>query len=142
VTSYGATELRGGALDALYQGVLVTDARAPDNPIVYANDAFLELTGYRRDEIVGRNCRLLQGRGTDERTVEELRKALADDQPFFGQLLNFRRDGTPFWNALSIVPLHDDEGVTSHHLASQTDVTSLREAALVAEQHGRTELLD
>lgn len=142
MTSHDATELRTGTLDALYQGIVVTDARAPDSPIVYANDAFLRLTGYRRDEVVGRNCRFLQGRGTDARVLDDLRAALTDDQPFFGQLLNYRRDGSPFWNVLSIVPLHDEDGVTSHHLASQTDVTSLREAEVLAEQHGRLEVLD
>ncbi len=142
VASQATDELRAATLDALQQGVTVADARRPEAPIVYCNDAFLRLTGYARDAVLGRDLRFLDGPGTEEAAVDALRAALADDQPYFGQLLNYRRDGTPFWNALSITPLHDEDGLTSHHVATHTDVTALRQESLLSEQHGRLELLD
>src|SRR5579875_3604723 len=122
--------MRSAAFDALYQGVVIADARLDVCPIVHANDAFLRLTGYGRADVLGRNCRFLQGPGTDGAELERLRAALRDDEPYLGELLNYRRDGTPFWNALAITPLHDEDGVTSHYVATQTDVTPLRERAL------------
>jgi PAS domain S-box-containing protein len=142
VASQATDELRAATLDALSQGVTVTDARRPEQPILYCNDAFLRLTGHTRETAIGAGSRFLDGPGTDVDTVAALRAALADEQPFFGQLLNYRRDGTPFWNALSITPLHDEDGLTTHHVTTHTDVTPLRQEGLLAEQHGRLELLD
>jgi PAS domain S-box-containing protein len=87
------------------QGLLITDSARPDNPIIFANAGFAALTGYSPETIVGRNCRFLQGRDTDRRTVEEMRESIAARRRFDGELLNYRRDGTPFWNRLSIGPL-------------------------------------
>lgn len=142
VASQATDELRAATLDALSQGVTVTDARRPEQPIVYCNDAFLRLTGHTRETSIGADARFLDGHGTDAGTVAALRAALADEQPFFGQILNYRRDGTPFWNAVSITPLHDEDGLATHHVTTHTDVTPLRQEELLAEQHGRLELLD
>lgn len=142
LASQAPDELRAATLDVLGQGVTVTDARRPEQQIVYCNDAFLRLTGHTRETALGADPRFLDGPGTDAGTVSALRTALADDQPFFGQLLNYRRDGTPFWNAVSITPLHDEDGLTTHHVTTHTDVTPLRQEGLLAEQHGRLELLD
>src|SRR5664279_3314792 len=128
-------------VDLLYQGIVVTDPTLPDNPIVYANEAFLELTGYDRSEIIGFNCRFLQGPGTDRKTVERLRDHLEQGTEFFGEILNYRKDGTAFWNALSIKPLRNASGDIEHFVASQTDVTPLKELQLRAEQQQRLELL-
>jgi PAS domain S-box-containing protein len=142
VASQATDELRAATLDALQQGVTVTDARRPDGPIVYCNDAFLRLTGYARDAVLGAGLRFLDGPGTDAATIDALRAALADDQPFFGRLLAYRGDATPFWDAVSVTSLHDEDGVTSHHVTTHTDVTALREDDMLSEQHGRLELLD
>ncbi len=133
--------LLADAVDSLYQGIVVTDPSLPDNPIVYVNEAFLRLTGYDREEIVGFNCRFLQGPGTDRATIARLREDLARGTDFFGELLNYRKDGTPFWNALSIKTLRDAKGDIVHFVASQTDVTPLRELQLRAGQQQRLELL-
>jgi PAS domain S-box-containing protein len=133
--------LLASALAGLHQGVVITDPRLPDNPIIYANDAFLELTGYDHSEIIERNCRFLQGPGTDPAAIARLRECLATRSSFFGEILNYRKDGTPFWNALSIKPLFDAEGDIEHFVASQTDVTSLKELQRRIEEQQRLELL-
>jgi PAS domain S-box-containing protein len=102
--------------------MLVTDARAPDNPIVWVNEAFLNLTGYRLEELQGRNCRLLQGPGTDPADVDRIRHAVATARPVSVELLNYRKDGTPFWNAMTVTPVHDAQGL-AYFFASQTDTT-------------------
>ena len=80
--------------------MIVTDPLQSEDPIVFANGAFLDLTGYSEAEILGRNCRFLQGPRTDPETVQHIRDALATRQPFAAEILNYRRDGTPFWNCL------------------------------------------
>ncbi len=84
--------------------MVITDARAPDNPVAWVNDAFLQATGYAAAEIVGRNCRMLQGPATDQDTVARIRTAVAAAEPISVELLNYRKDGTPFWNAMTITP--------------------------------------
>jgi PAS domain S-box-containing protein len=129
------------ALAGVHQGVVITDPRRLDNPIIYANDAFLELTGYDHDEIVERNCRFLQGPGTDPAAVARLRECLATGSSFFGEILNYRKDSSPFWNALSIKPLFDAEGGIEYFIASQTDVTTLKDLQRRIEEQQRLELL-
>ncbi|APT29497.1 adagio-like protein 1 [Methylobacterium phyllosphaerae] len=102
--------------------MVITDARAPDNPIAWANDAFLQVTGYTADEIVGRNCRMLQGPATDRFTVERIRSAVQAAEPISVELLNYRKDGTTFWNAMTITPVNDAEGLAFFY-AAQADMT-------------------
>ncbi|GGM59457.1 PAS domain S-box-containing protein [Halarchaeum rubridurum] len=111
------------AIEAAAQGITIADANADDAPVIYANDAFSRITGYDTDEVVGRNCRFLQGRNTDEATVETLRDAIERGDPVSVEILNYRKDGTPFWNHLDIVPIHDDAGRITHYLGFQQDVT-------------------
>ena len=109
--------------------MVVTDPRQPDSPIVLANRAFLELTGYSADEVIGRNCRFLQGPETSAEAVEEIRQGIASNEHFVTiELLNYRKDGSTFWNQLSISPVHDDSGETLYHFASQIDITDRRRA--------------
>jgi PAS domain S-box-containing protein len=103
--------------------MVITDPNEPDNPIVFANGAFLDLTGYSREEVHGRNCRFLQGPLTDRGTVRQLREALAEPRPVAVELLNYRKDGTPFWNALFIGPIYGPGGKLLHFFSSQLDVT-------------------
>ncbi len=119
--------LRDRAINALSQGVVLTDARAPDQPLCFVSPSFERLVGYAHDEVVGHNCRFLQGPGTDPETVAELRRAVAAGRECTVELLNYRKDGTPFWNNVSVSPVLDDEGVVTHFVGVQTDVTERRE---------------
>lgn len=103
---------------------VVTDNRLPDNPIIAANQAFIELTGYPRDEIIGRNCRFLAGRGTEPEARAALRRAVDRGAPAVVELTNYRRDGTAFRNAVMIAPVHGKNGSVVLFLGSQMDVTA------------------
>jgi two-component system, cell cycle sensor histidine kinase and response regulator CckA len=118
--------LRDRAFEAVAQGVLITDPSQPDNPIVYSNPAFEKITGYTHAEIQGRNCRFLQGPGTDPVAVDKVRAAIREKRPCLVELLNYRKDGAPFWNALSVAPVFDNGGNLCHFVGMQTDVTSLK----------------
>ena len=106
--------------------VAITDPRQPNNPIVFVNDAFCRLTGYTSAEAVGRNCRFLQGIDTDPTVTTAIRAAIAAGQPIEIDLLNYRRDGSPFWNRLAIAPVFDAASAVTYFFASQTDVTTER----------------
>jgi PAS domain S-box-containing protein len=114
------------AVEMTRMPMVVTDPRQADNPIVFINGAFLDLTGYTSDEVLGRNCRFLQGPDTDRSTVEELRTALADHRAVAVDILNYKKDGTRFWNGLFIGPVFDKDGILLYFFASQLDITSRR----------------
>lgn len=103
--------------------MLVTDADQPDNPIIYANDAFLKLTGYAREEVIGRNCRFLQGSDSDRAEVARISHAIQTGEDVTAEILNYRKDGSSFWNALQINPVRNDKGVITCFIASQVDVS-------------------
>ena len=100
---------RGGvffaAVEMTRMPMILTNPRLPDNPVVFANKAFLDLTGYEEAEVLGRNCRFLQGPRTDRDTVRQLREAVEEHQPVSLETLNYKRDGSPFWNAVFIGPV-------------------------------------
>jgi len=100
---------------------IVTDNRRPDNPIMDANDAFLQLTGYQRDEVLGRNCRFLAGPATEPEVRAAVRQAIMSGEPIVAELVNYRKDGTPFRNALMIAPICDASGRTALFIGSQMD---------------------
>jgi phosphoserine phosphatase RsbU/P len=104
-------------------GVTLADARDPDLPLVYVNGAFERLTGYRAVEVLGRNCRLLQGPRTDPHARLRLRRAIAAQRPCRTTLLNYRKDGSTFWNELVITPIHDDHGALTHFAGVMLDVS-------------------
>ena len=114
--------LKDRAIDAAPVGVTIADAGG-DNGLVYANEQFRELTGYGWDELAGENCRRLQGPGTDQAPVDEVRAALSAEETVDTELLNYRRDGTPFWNELLVAPVEDGRGETTHFVGFQRDVT-------------------
>jgi len=101
---------------------IVTDNRLDDNPIVEANTAFEDLTGYPRNEILGRNCRFLSGSGTEPAARSALRSAVAQGQPTVVELTNYRKDGTPFRNAVMIAPVLDNNGNVAMFIGSQMEV--------------------
>jgi PAS domain S-box-containing protein len=118
------------AMRATRMPMLITDPRQDDNPIVFANDAFLKLTGYGLDEVMGQNCRFLQGEGTDRSAVAALRAAIQRREPVSLDILNYRKDGTKFWNALYMCPVTDESGELQFFFASQLDVTERKDAEL------------
>ncbi len=111
------------AVRATRMPMIVTDPRQFDNPIVFANDAFLRLTGYSRLEVTGRNCRFLQGPDTDPAAVERIRAAIRQEVDVRVDLLNYRKDGSIFYNALFVGPVRDDSGQVVYYFASQVDVS-------------------
>lgn len=111
-------------------GIIITDNRQPDNPIIYTNESFLTLTGYSYGEIIGRNCRFLQGPDTDPAARQRLREAVARGEPAHLEILNYRKDGTRFWNDLLISPLRDRDGQITHFVGNQIDTTARKEAEL------------
>ncbi|OWK34176.1 sensory box histidine kinase/response regulator [Fimbriiglobus ruber] len=118
--------LRDRAMQSVSQGILITDARQPDAPIVYASPGFVQLTGYGTEEVIGQNCRFLQGMGTDRAAVGRIREAVREAKPCKEELLNYRKDGTPFWNELSLAPVKNQSGALTHFVGVQTDVTERR----------------
>ncbi|MFC0388088.1 PAS domain-containing protein [Muricoccus vinaceus] len=114
------------AVEMTRMPMVLTDPNLPDNPIVFANRAFQDLTGYAEAEIIGRNCRFLQGAQTDREKVSELREGIAQGHAVSVELLNYKRDGTPFWNGVYLAPVHDDSGRLIYFFASQLDVTRRR----------------
>lgn len=108
--------------------MVLADIRLPDHPVVFANQAFLDLSGYQEHEVVGRNCRFLQCAWTDAATVQQMRDALAEQHPVAVEILNRRRDGSLFWNAVFIAPMVGPDGRADYAFASQVDVTRRHEA--------------
>jgi phosphoserine phosphatase RsbU/P len=120
--------LKDRALASAAEGITIADALAPDRPLIYVNEGFTRLTGYTADETVGSNCRFLQGPDTDRETVRLLRESILAEEHCEVELLNYRKDGTPFWNRLSITPIRDDRGNTTHFIGVQSDITQRRRA--------------
>lgn len=123
-----AVTLRDRAVLATKVSFTITDPSKPDNPLVWVNPAFTATTGYEFDEAVGSNCRFLQGERTDRAVVAQIRESLELERPLTTTLLNYRKDGVPFWNELSISPIRDVDGNVSHFVGVQADVTARVEA--------------
>jgi PAS domain S-box-containing protein len=103
---------------------VVTDPRMPDNPVVACNEAFETLTGYPPEEVLGRNCRFLAGPGAPPLLVEELAAAVRERRPVLAEVPNFKRDGTPFRNAVMISPVFGEDGALEYFLGSQSEVVA------------------
>jgi PAS domain S-box-containing protein len=116
------------AVEMTRMPMILADPRQDDCPIAFANNAFLDLTGYEEEEVMGRNCRFLQGAGTDLSSVRQLREAIQDRRAVALEILNYRRDGTPFWNAIFMGPVYDRQGELIYFFASQLDVSMRRES--------------
>jgi PAS domain S-box-containing protein len=129
-------QLAAIAVERTRMPMVVTDPRQPDNPVVLANQAFLDLTGYGADEVIGRNCRFLQGEGASAASIAEIRAGLAEAREFTVEILNYRKDGSAFWNQLHVSPVHDDDGQLLYFFGSQDDVTEFRKVqSLEATEH-------
>jgi PAS domain S-box-containing protein len=111
------------AVTASTNSIVITDPNLPDDPLVYVNPAFEETTGYAAEEALGRNCRFLQGEDRDQPAVEELRRAVREGRHHTVVLRNYRKDGSLFWNELSIYPMRDEEGRVINFVGVQNDIT-------------------
>ncbi len=135
--------LRERALQATAVSIVITDARLPDNPIVWVNEGFTRTTGYLASEAIGRNPRFLQGAETDPTAVAEMGQSISAAQPSMVTLINYRADGSTFWNSVSTAPVFDEDGAVIGFIGMQVDVTDSvnaqreREERLRSEQAGR-----
>jgi diguanylate cyclase (GGDEF)-like protein/PAS domain S-box-containing protein len=111
------------AIESCSNGIAITDATVADNPIIYVNPSFERITGYSRDELIGKNCRFLQGSDTDTAAAKQLRTAIEEGRESQVILRNFRKDGTPFWHELSIAPVYNSRRHLTHFIGVQTDIT-------------------
>ncbi len=128
--AHGADDPFAAAIRATRMPMIVTDARQAEHPIIFANDAFVAMTGYERDEIIGRNCRFLQGAQTDPEVVARVRDAVETGQDVAVDILNYRKDGAPFWNALYVSPVRNAAGEITYFFGSQLDITGRKRAEL------------
>lgn len=127
-------ELIQHLLDASNDGIVVAEQEGDDHIMIYVNEAFERLSGYHRDEILYQDCRFLQADDRDQQAIQDIRKALADDEPCRVILRNYRKDGSLFWNELSITPVvHSRDGLT-YYIGIQKDVSARVEAEREAER--------
>ena len=124
------------AMGQTRMAVCLTDPRLEDDPIIFCNEAFEQLTGYDHDEIVGRNCRFLQGPDTDQAQVAKIRDAIREESVVVVELLNYRKDGSSFWNTLHLGPIYDEEGNLRYFFGSQWDVTDIHQSR-AEERHAK-----
>lgn len=101
---------------------VISDPRLPDNPIIACNTAFCALTGYPPEEVVGRNCRFLSGPGTEPWLTEEIRRGVREHRPVLVEILNYKRNGQPFRNAVLVAPIYDEEDALLYFLGSQVEI--------------------
>jgi PAS domain S-box-containing protein len=120
-------ELKERAMDEAPIGITIADATEPDNPLIYVNDEFERLTGYPKGEALGRNCRFLQSDGTDPEPVATMREQIDAEEPVTVELRNYRKDGTEFWNRVTIAPVENEDGEVTHYVGFQEDVTDRKE---------------
>ena len=129
------------AVHATRMPMVVADPRQPDTPLVFANEAFLEMTGYSIAEILGKNCRFLQGPDTDPSTVALIGEAIRAEKELTVELLNYRKDGSTFWNALFLTPVRGESGELLYYFSSQLDVSRRRDAEAALRQAQKMEAL-
>lgn len=112
---------------------IVTDPGLPDNPIIMCNAAFMKVTGYAKDEIIGRNCRFLTGQDTESSQTKLVVEAMRAHEPVLVQITNYKKDGSPFQNGLMVAPTFDDEGELAYFLGSQMELPPKPDLALQTE---------
>ncbi|KAF1046902.1 MAG: Blue-light-activated protein [Herbaspirillum frisingense] len=136
-----ANDIFFAAVEMTRMPMIVSDPRQPDMPIVFVNNAFINMTGYSRDEVVGKNCRFLQGPETDRAVVAQIRNAIAQRQEIATEILNYRKNGSSFWNALFISPVYNRRGELVYYFGSQLDISRRRDAEQALGQARKMEAL-
>ena len=134
-----ALHIQERALASVSSGITIADANRPDCPLIYCNEAFTAITGYAPAEVLGSNCRFLQGPDTDPKALKTLRNAIKAERACTVVFKNYRKDKTPFWNELTLTPVHDSVGQLTHFIGVQHDV-SVRKEAEVALKRAKAEL--
>jgi PAS domain S-box-containing protein len=129
--------LRDHAMASSEEGICISDPSRPDNPLVYINAGFERLTGYTDEEALGRNCRFLQGPETDQEALQQIREAVAEGRPCWVELVNYRKDGSKFWNRLSITPVRDGNGKIMRFIGIQSDITAQKDTEARLEEVSR-----
>ena len=119
--------LRDRAIQAVSQGIVITDPLRPDNPIVFASPGFERMTGYAVAEVVGQNCRFLQGKESDKAAAADMGQGIRERRSCTVEILNYRKDGTPFWNNVTVSPVFDASGALTNFVGVQMDVTERRQ---------------
>lgn len=112
----------GPALGQHQYNFVLSDPRLPDHPIVFASEGFLRMSGYEREEVMGRNCRFLQGPDTDRGTVVEIRDAIREERACQVRILNYTKQGIPFWNLFHMAPIFASDGRVMHYVGVQTPI--------------------
>ena len=116
------------AIDQTGVGVVLSNPRLQGNPVIYINKGFEELTGYTANEVIGRNCRFLQGAQTKQEDVQKIRDAIREQRSCDVEILNYKKNGEPFWNELHLTPLFDEQGELEYFIGIQKDVTTRKQA--------------
>jgi len=122
---HNLSSIMSQAISSINEGISIADIRDENNPLIYVNDGFLRITGYDRSDVMGRNCRFLQGPNTDKKTVDIIKNAILTKKSCSVTLLNYKKDGSKFWNRLSIVPLVGENGEVSHFAGIQCDISDI-----------------
>jgi len=119
--------LKTRAMDDAPLGITIADMRREDEPLIYVNEGFERITGYGAEEMLGRNCRLLQGEATAEEPVAAMREAIENDESVTVELRNYRKDGTRFWNEVTLAPIAGENGTVPYYVGFQQDVSERKE---------------
>jgi two-component system, cell cycle sensor histidine kinase and response regulator CckA len=122
-TTEETLRLRDRALGAINQGILIADSAQVGDPIIYVNPTFERITGYSAEEVVGRNFRFLQGQNSDRQMAHDIQSAMEEHRNFSGMILNYRKDGSEFWNEITVAPVADDRREVTHFVGTHADVT-------------------
>lgn len=120
-------ELFKKTMDSTHVGITITDPSLPDNPLIYVNQGFVEMSGYSPDEVLGKNCRFLQGTHTSNETVGRIKMALKEKKPILTEIMNYRKDGSFFWNELHIEPAFVESEQKTYFIGIQKDITKQKE---------------
>lgn len=125
-------------VESSMEGIIITDPNINDNPIIFCNQRFIEMIGYSKEEIIGKNCRFLQGPDTTKESIETLKQAIKNYEDYDGEILNYKKDGTPFWNNLRITHIKNQAGVVTHFVGIQNDITEKKTAEILLNERKRS----
>ena len=140
VRSEEQVHIRTKAMESTAEGIFIIDAQKPNFPVIYANQSFQKMTGYGKREILSQNYFSLYGADADHRIIDEIKHTISRGKAFYGEMLNFQKNGKKYWNLLRIAPVRDADGSVTHYIGIQTDVTLMREKELEIDEQ-REELL-